>query len=189
VYGPDLTLAICSLAARRGVTVAFVGGTEHTLILLERELQRRFPRLQISLVQSPPFRATSPPEDAELVRRIATSGAGIVFVGLGCPKQERWMAEHKGRVPAVMVGVGAAFDFLAGTKPQAPRWMMRWGLEWLFRLSAEPRRLWRRYLYNNPRFVALFALQVAGTWGRIVRDRRGRAPKRPSAVSAREPSS
>jgi N-acetylglucosaminyldiphosphoundecaprenol N-acetyl-beta-D-mannosaminyltransferase len=95
-----------------------------------------------------------------VVRKIVDSGVRILFVGLGCPKQERWMIEHRGRVPAVMFGVGAAFDFIAGTKKQAPRWMMRLGLEWIFRFATEPRRLARRYLKNNPRFVLLFARQL-----------------------------
>ncbi len=94
-----------------------------------------------------------------MVREINGSGARILFVGLGCPKQERWMASHKGRVNAVMLGVGAAFDSLAGVKPQAPAWMQRAGLEWVFHLATEPRRLWRRYAYHNPRFLALFVGQ------------------------------
>jgi N-acetylglucosaminyldiphosphoundecaprenol N-acetyl-beta-D-mannosaminyltransferase len=88
----------------------------------------------------------------------------ILFVGLGCPKQESWMASHRDRLPVVLIGVGAAFDFVAGTKAQAPRWMRRSGLEWLFRLADEPRRLWRRYLYNNPRFVLLFLRQLIISW-------------------------
>jgi N-acetylglucosaminyldiphosphoundecaprenol N-acetyl-beta-D-mannosaminyltransferase len=99
-------------------------------------------------------------EEVAVVRAINESGARIVFVGLGCPKQEIWMAANKGRVRSVMLGVGAAFDFLAGSKPQAPRWMQQIGLEWLFRLATEPRRLWRRYAYHNPRFVALFTAQL-----------------------------
>jgi N-acetylglucosaminyldiphosphoundecaprenol N-acetyl-beta-D-mannosaminyltransferase len=98
------------------------------------------------------------------VKEIDRSGVQILFVGLGAPRQERWMAEHKGRVNVVMLGVGAAFDFLAGSKRQAPRLVQTLGLEWLFRLVNEPRRLWRRYLYRNPRFVALFATQLVGTW-------------------------
>ena len=109
---------------------------------------------------SPPFRPISPAEDTAIVEEINRSGARILFVGLGCPKQDRWMAAHHSRVNAVMLGVGAAFDFLAGNKAQAPRWMQDRGLEWVFRLASEPRRLWWRYLWHNPRFVVLFALQL-----------------------------
>jgi N-acetylglucosaminyldiphosphoundecaprenol N-acetyl-beta-D-mannosaminyltransferase len=115
--------------------------------------------LQIVFTLSPPFRPLSAMEDEDTIKRISDSGAGMLFVGLGCPKQEHWIMEHRGRIPAVMLGVGAAFDFLAGTKPQAPRWMMRNGLEWVFRLASEPRRLAGRYLKHNPRFLALFLQQ------------------------------
>jgi N-acetylglucosaminyldiphosphoundecaprenol N-acetyl-beta-D-mannosaminyltransferase len=121
--------------------------------------RRRFVGVLVAYAHAPPFRQLTAEEDAAVVREINGSGARILFVGLGCPKQERWMASHKGRVNAVMLGVGAAFDFLAGVKPQAPAWMQRAGLEWLFRLATEPRRLWRRYAYHNPRFVALLAGQ------------------------------
>jgi N-acetylglucosaminyldiphosphoundecaprenol N-acetyl-beta-D-mannosaminyltransferase len=104
-------------------------------------------------------------EDQELVEHVNHSGTRILFIGLNTPKQDYWMAAHKGRIDAVMIGVGAAFDFLAGVKPQAPRWMMRLGMEWLFRLTTEPRRLWKRYLKHNPRFVVLFALQWLGLSG------------------------
>ncbi|MBW2090123.1 MAG: WecB/TagA/CpsF family glycosyltransferase, partial [Deltaproteobacteria bacterium] len=99
-------------------------------------------------------------EDETIVKEINASKIKILFVGLGCPKQERWMADHQGKVEAVMIGVGAGFDFYAGTVKQAPKWMMRIGLEWLFRLCMEPKRLWPRYLYNNPRFLGLAALQL-----------------------------
>jgi len=111
---------------------------------------------------SPPFREMSRQEDLEVVEQINSSGARILFVGLGCPKQEIWMAEHKGKVNAVMLGVGAAFDFHAGVKRQAPAWMQRAGLEWLFRLFTEPRRLWKRYLYHNPRFLVLAIYDLLG---------------------------
>ena len=109
---------------------------------------------------APPFRPLSEAEDGRIVGEICQSGARILFVGLGAPKQERWMAAHRGSIPAVMLGVGAAFDFLSGVKPQAPAWMQSSGLEWLFRFSTEPRRLWWRYLKHNPRFAALFAWQL-----------------------------
>jgi N-acetylglucosaminyldiphosphoundecaprenol N-acetyl-beta-D-mannosaminyltransferase len=115
--------------------------------------------LEIAFTMSPPFRHLEAAEDEEITRRICDSGAQLLFVGLGCPKQEHWIMEHRGRIPAVMLGVGAAFDFLGGSKRQAPRWMMRNGLEWVFRLASEPRRLAGRYLKHNPRFVALFLYQ------------------------------
>jgi N-acetylglucosaminyldiphosphoundecaprenol N-acetyl-beta-D-mannosaminyltransferase len=121
--------------------------------------RQRFHGLRVAYAHAPAFRQLTPEEDAAVVREINDSGARILFVGLGCPKQERWMASHKGCVNAVMLGVGAAFDFLAGSKPQAPAWVQRAGLEWLFRLATEPRRLWRRYVYHNPRFVVLLAGQ------------------------------
>ena len=129
--------------------------------LVER-LQVRYDGLNVAFALSPPFAEMSPTEDVELVEKINGSGARILFVGLGCPKQEIWMARHRGRVNAVMLGVGAAFDFHAGVKPQAPAWMQVLGLEWLFRLSTEPRRLWKRYLYHNPRFVALAIADLLG---------------------------
>ena len=160
VYGPDLTPIVMRGAAERGVPVGFYGGSEETLRKLLERVERDFPGLEVSFHESPPFRQLTAAEDAATVARVAASGARVLFVGLGCPKQERWIAEHRGRIPAVMVGVGAAFDFLAGTKRQAPGLLQRLGLEWVFRLVNEPRRLWRRYLRHNPRFVALFARQV-----------------------------
>ncbi len=162
VYGPLLTEYVLEAAGKEGIPVGFYGGTAETLQNLKRNIQKRYPSLKIAYLHAPPFRPLTSQEDEEAVRSINDSGARILFVGLGCPKQERWMAAHKGRVQAVMLGVGAAFDFLAGVKPQAPQWMQRAGLEWLFRLLTEPRRLWRRYLYHNPRFVLLVLLQSLG---------------------------
>jgi N-acetylglucosaminyldiphosphoundecaprenol N-acetyl-beta-D-mannosaminyltransferase len=160
VYGPELTPVVLGRAADEGIPVALVGGTPSVLDALMRCFAEGYPGLQVAYRFSPPFRPMMPEEDQQLVREIEASGARIVFVGLGCPKQERWMAQHRGQISGVMVGVGAAFDFLAGVKPQAPPFMRRAGLEWIFRLATEPRRLWRRYLQQNPRFVALFARQV-----------------------------
>ena len=162
VYGPELTLRVCEVAAREGVPVGFYGGAPEALEALVKNLKRRFPDLSVVYAYSPPFRPLTPEEDAEVVEAINTSGARILFVGLGCPKQERWMAAHKGKVQAVMLGVGAAFDFHAGRVPQAPKWMQRAGLEWLFRILTEPRRLWRRYARHNPRFVILALMQLLG---------------------------
>ena len=119
-------------------------------------------------LHAPPFRALSPEEEAIDVERIQRSGAAVVFVGLGCPKQEQWMYRQVNQLQTVMIGVGAAFDFLSGEVSQAPGWMMALGLEWVYRLSQEPGRLWRRYLINNPQFILLFGLQMlAQGWRRF----------------------
>lgn len=159
ISGPDLMWALCEAAEEQGVGVYCYGSTEATLARLEARLRAAFPRLRVQF-EAPPFRALSEHEDGEGVARINASGAGLVFVGLGCPKQERWMAEHRGRIDAVMIGVGAAFDFHAGTVRRAPRWMREHGLEWLHRLVSEPRRLWRRYLVTNALFICGAARQL-----------------------------
>jgi N-acetylglucosaminyldiphosphoundecaprenol N-acetyl-beta-D-mannosaminyltransferase len=167
VYGPRLMLALCAGAARAGIPVALFGSTPETLAALERALARRFPALRVAWRESPPFRGWTEDVDAAVRRAVAASGARILFVGLGCPRQERWMAAQRGRLPAVMLGVGAAFDFVAGRKRQAPRPLGAMGLEWAFRLATEPRRLWRRYLVHNPRFAGLFTLELArAAWAR-----------------------
>jgi N-acetylglucosaminyldiphosphoundecaprenol N-acetyl-beta-D-mannosaminyltransferase len=160
VYGPDLTPVVLDAAAAAGVTVGFYGGTPEVLRSLLQLVRKRWPELRVAYAYSPPFRSATAAEEADTIRAINQSGAQILFVGIGCPKQEIWMSRHRGRVRAVMVGVGAAFDFLAGTKRQAPRFMQKTGTEWIFRLLAEPRRLWKRYLRHNPRFVALFGAQL-----------------------------
>lgn len=157
--GEDLLHAVCAHAARRETSVGFYGATPDVLEALAARLRVEYPGLQIDLCISPPFRPLTPDEDEADVSRINDAGVGILFVGLGCPKQERWMAEHRDRLGCVMLGVGAAFDFVAGRKAQAPRWMQRSGLEWSFRLASEPRRLWKRYLKHNPRFAGHFAWQ------------------------------
>uniref|UniRef100_UPI00286989FC WecB/TagA/CpsF family glycosyltransferase n=1 Tax=Deinococcus sp. TaxID=47478 RepID=UPI00286989FC len=123
----------------------------------------RFPAIELPCLIAPPFRALTAEEDVEYTRQIVDSGARIVMVGIGCPKQERWMAAHAGRIPGVMLGIGAAFDFHSGRVRQAPGVMQRLGLEWLFRLLMEPRRLWKRYARHNPRFVGLFMKQLLNT--------------------------
>jgi N-acetylglucosaminyldiphosphoundecaprenol N-acetyl-beta-D-mannosaminyltransferase len=162
VYGPDLTPYLLGFAAAEGIPIGFYGGAPAVLARLRTVLANRFPNLRVAFYRSPPFRPSTLEEDGADVDEINRSGARILFIGLGVPKQERWMAEHVGRVQAVMVGVGAALDFLAKVKPQAPVWMQKSGLEWCFRLCTEPRRLWRRYLKHGPRFVALFSLQLCG---------------------------
>jgi N-acetylglucosaminyldiphosphoundecaprenol N-acetyl-beta-D-mannosaminyltransferase len=161
VYGPTLTPIVCARAELLGIPVGFYGGSQQVLDALLWRLRKRFPRLEVAFAHSPPFRALSDEEDRRMTEAIDASGARILFVGLGCPKQERWMASHRETLSCVMLGVGAAFDFLAGAKPQSPPWMQRAGLEWLFRLCVEPRRLWRRYLIHNPRFLFRFALELA----------------------------
>lgn len=160
VRGADLTLEVCRLAEARNLCIGLFGGTEKVLTDLNRSLSRRFPLLRIGFAYSPPFRPLTNSETARVREDINTSNVDVLFVGLGCPKQERWMAENRLFVSAVMLGVGAAFDFISGAKKTAPRWMQLAGLEWLHRLSMEPKRLWRRYCEQNPRFVWHFTRQV-----------------------------
>lgn len=163
VYGPDLLLAVCEVSSRKGYRQYFYGGAEGVPERLAAALADRCPGLQVAGVESPPFRSLTDEEDRAAVERINAAKPDIVWVGLGAPKQERWMAAHYGRLKApVIVSVGAAFDFHAGVKKQAPRWMQRSGLEWLHRLASEPRRLWKRYLINNPWFLWLVFLQLSG---------------------------
>ncbi|HKW28929.1 MAG TPA: WecB/TagA/CpsF family glycosyltransferase [Verrucomicrobiae bacterium] len=164
VYGPKLTLHVCKAAARAGTPLGFFGGTATVVDDLVRNLNAHYPGLPVVFTHAPPFRPLTAQEDDSLCQAIAASGCRILFVGLGCPKQERWMDEHRERIQAVMLGVGAAFDFISGHKPQAPRWLQTLGGEWLFRLATEPRRLWRRYAYHNPRFVALAGWQLLRYW-------------------------
>lgn len=159
INGPDVMWALCERSAAEGMPIYCYGSTQQTLDLLEQRLREAFPSLKMTL-ESPPFRPLTAEEDAAAVERMNASGAGFVFVGLGCPKQERWMADHRGRVNAVMLGVGAAFPFHAGTLPRAPAWMRRNGLEWLHRLASEPGRLWKRYLVTNTLFLAGAAKQL-----------------------------
>ncbi|MEM7786252.1 MAG: WecB/TagA/CpsF family glycosyltransferase [Bacteroidota bacterium] len=151
VYGPDLTLAVLRRAADVGLPVAFYGSTPEVLDALRTRLTEAVPGIDIVDAISPPFRALTEAEDEVMIDRLRQSGARVVFVGLGCPRQERWCAAHVGRLDAVLLGVGAAFDFHAGGLRQAPRWMQRAGLEWAFRLGMEPKRLWRRYARVVPR--------------------------------------
>ena len=153
INGPDLMWKYCALAARRGESIYLYGGASATLATLQHRLVQAFPGLRVAGAYSPPFRTLTAAEDAAAVATINASGAGTVWVSLGCPKQENWMAEHRGRVNAVMIGVGAAFDYHAGTIHRAPLPVQRLGLEWLHRLISEPRRLWRRYLVTNTLFV------------------------------------
>lgn len=153
VSGPDLMLAYCSAAAAAGESIFLLGSTQSTLDQLRPRLLARFPGLRIAGALSPPFRALTTEDDERIADVIASSGASTVWVSLGCPKQELWMSRQRGRIVAPMIGVGAAFDFHAGTVRRAPNWMRQSGLEWLHRLASEPRRLWKRYLLTNTAFV------------------------------------
>jgi N-acetylglucosaminyldiphosphoundecaprenol N-acetyl-beta-D-mannosaminyltransferase len=153
VFAPELTIRLCEMAVREGIPVGFYGSTPEVVRDLRRRVMERFSSLQISFCYSPPFRALTDEEDSSICDAINRSGARILFVGLGCPKQERWMCEHRGRVTATMIGVGWAFDILAGRSKTAPTWIQKMGMEWLYRLAQNPRKLWRRHLKHNPRFV------------------------------------
>lgn len=154
ISGPDLMLRLTEVASRTGLPVYLLGGGDDTLVQLHHALQARWPELLIAGAFSPPFRRWDARDREQIEQSVAKSGARIVFVGLGCPKQESWMASQHGRLPAVLIGVGAAFDFHAGRLKRAPLWMQVSGLEWLHRLLQEPRRLGPRYLVTNTLFVA-----------------------------------
>jgi N-acetylglucosaminyldiphosphoundecaprenol N-acetyl-beta-D-mannosaminyltransferase len=153
INGPDLMWRYLGEAERNGQGVFFYGSTAETLTKLSQAVGQHFPRLKVRGTYSPPFRKLLTEEDEAEVELINRSDAHVVFVGLGCPKQEKWMAAHRGRINAVMVGVGAAFDFHAGTKKRAPLWLQRKGLEWLYRLGTDPRRLFKRYIVTNTLFI------------------------------------
>lgn len=153
VTGPDLMLALFSRA--NGLKHYFYGSTEETLAMLREKLTAQYPSLAIAGMTSPPFRELRPEEDAEEIRKINASGADIIWVGLGAPKQEVWMYEHRDKVNGVMIGVGAGFDYHAGNIKRAPMWMQRMSLEWLYRLLQDPKRLFRRYFVTNTRYLWL----------------------------------
>jgi exopolysaccharide biosynthesis WecB/TagA/CpsF family protein len=163
VYGPELMLRICRQAALKSLPIYLYGSTPQVMELLQQQLEVRFPGLRIVGAESPPFRPLTPEEDAAVVERINGSGARIVFIGLGCPKQDHFAADHAAAIHGVQVCVGAAFEFHAGTKPMAPQWLQRHGLEWLYRLFCEPRRLWRRYFQTNSVFLVKW---FAASFGR-----------------------
>jgi N-acetylglucosaminyldiphosphoundecaprenol N-acetyl-beta-D-mannosaminyltransferase len=163
VYGPDLMLALCEASVEHGSRHFLLGGAEGVAKKLEFNLMGRFPGLVIAGTYSPPFRSLTPQEDADVVDMLRQARADVIWVGLGTPKQERWMAAHCDQLPgSVLIGVGAAFDFHTGRTRQAPVWMRQNGLEWFYRLLVEPRRLWRRYLINNPLFATLSLAQILG---------------------------
>ena len=176
VYGPETMARICERAAHESVPIYLYGGSQQVIDALLQKLPRRFPRLQIAGAESPPFRALTPEEDAAVVDRINDSGAGIVFIGLGCPKQDHFAGDHAGRICAVQACVGAAFDFHAGTKAMAPQWMQRNGFEWLYRFASEPRRLWKRYLNTNSIFVAKWLIAAVRKHPQAPRSRDSKTP-------------
>lgn len=160
VCGPILTLAVCEAAAETNTPIALYGGTPESLVAFNTFLKTQYPNIEIACQISPPFRELTAEEDATYTAQIVASGAKVLFVGIGCPRQEIWMAEHQDRIPAVMLGVGAAFNFHSGRVKHAPMWVQKIGFEWLFRLIMEPRRLWKRYFKHNPRFIFLFLRQL-----------------------------
>ena len=163
VYGPDLMLAFCGETQAKGYRDFFYGGEPGVAEQLAESLKLRFPGIQVAGTYSPPFRPLSQEEDDEIVSMISRAAPDVLWVGLGAPKQERWMHEHRSKLKVpVIVGVGAAFDMISGRTRQAPRWMREHGLEWLFRLFQEPRRLWRRYLIYGTQFIAWIILESLG---------------------------
>ncbi len=155
VAGPDLMPALLRLSEKKGYRHFFYGSTQETILQLEENLHERYPKLEIAGMYSPPFRPLSREEDAAIVDQINETAPDFIWVGLGAPKQEDWMYDHRGRIKGVMLGVGAAFDFSAGTAKRAPRWMQECYMEWLYRLMQDPKRLFHRYFTTNVRFVFL----------------------------------
>lgn len=163
VRGADLTRALLELSNERGLTLGFYGGSEQALESISALISNKYPNIKLNCLISPPYRELSEKECNDYVETIKKAGVQILFVGLGCPKQEIWMAKHKGKIDSVMIGVGAVFDFLSGTKKEAPVWIQKLGLEWFFRLLSEPRRLWKRYFIHNPRFIWNFTIQFVSS--------------------------
>ncbi len=160
IRGFDLTMRLCQESVEKGLNVGFYGGaSEKVLKNVENHLKMQFPDIKVCFSYSPPFRPLTLTEDLAVVEEINSAEVDILFVGIGCPKQENWMAEHKDSLNCVMLGVGAAFDFISGEKKHAPILVQRIGMEWFFRLCSEPKRLWKRYLKHNPRFVYYFLQQ------------------------------
>ena len=161
VRGQDIMKSLCKTSGSKNLNIGLYGGSSDSLLeQVVNNLNQSYPDIQITYTYSPPFRKLTNDEDQMVIKDINNAEVNILFVGIGCPKQERWMAEHKESLNCVMLGVGAAYDFIAGSKQHAPKWMQQVGLEWLFRLCSEPSRLWKRYLKQNPRFIYYFAKQV-----------------------------
>jgi exopolysaccharide biosynthesis WecB/TagA/CpsF family protein len=160
VYGPTLTWNVLEKANEQKLSLFFYGSTEKTLRLFQKNISETFPQIKIVGFHIDRFRNATKEEDEQDIEKINQSSAHIILVGRGCPRQEIWVAEHIGKINGVMLAVGAAFDFHANTLKQAPRWMQNNGLEWLFRLIQEPRRLWKRYLFTNSKFIYLILLKI-----------------------------
>jgi N-acetylglucosaminyldiphosphoundecaprenol N-acetyl-beta-D-mannosaminyltransferase len=160
VRANDLMIMLCAFAEQSDLTVGFYGGQQRVIDGIKERAKVDYPNLKIVYAFSPPFRPLTDVEDAEITAEINRKKPDLLFMGLGCPKQENWMAAHKNRVDTVMLGVGASFDFYAGNVKESPEWLGKFGLEWLFRLTQEPKRLWRRYLILNPRFMWLATRQL-----------------------------
>jgi N-acetylglucosaminyldiphosphoundecaprenol N-acetyl-beta-D-mannosaminyltransferase len=160
VRANDLMIMLCAFAEKNNLSVGFYGGRQEVIDAILERAKKDFPNLRVAYAFSPPFRALNEEEDARITAEINRAAPDILFMGLGCPKQENWMAAHNDKLKAVMLGVGASFDFFAGNVRESPEWMGKLGLEWLFRLTQEPKRLWKRYLILNPRFVWLAAMQL-----------------------------
>lgn len=160
VSGPDLMSEIFRLSEEKDYRHFFYGSTKQTLDLLKKNLMKKYPALQIAGMYAPPFRQLTKEEDEEIIEEINRTKPDFVWVGLGAPKQEIWMAEHKNKILAVMIGVGAGFDFHAGTVKRAPMWMQRCGLEWFYRLLQDPKRLWKRYVVTNSKFIWYMLLRL-----------------------------
>jgi N-acetylglucosaminyldiphosphoundecaprenol N-acetyl-beta-D-mannosaminyltransferase len=162
VRANDLLVSICRQAEKTGLSIGFYGGKETVIDAIKARIRKEFPGLVVSYAFSPPFRELELEEEKRIIEQINSSLTDILFVGLGCPKQENWMHGHRSDIRSVMLGVGASFDFYAGNIRECPEWLGKMGLEWLFRLTQEPRRLWHRYLVLNPRFSLLAILQLLG---------------------------
>lgn len=160
VYGPTMTLKVCERAAKEGLSIYLYGSQKEVLEKFETNLKKKFPGLVIAGKQPSRFRQVTADEQSEIAETIRESGASIVLVGLGCPRQETWVFEYRNLLSMPLLAVGAAFDFHAGTVPQAPEWYQKCGLEWLFRFMQEPKRLWKRYAYLNPLYLFLLGLQL-----------------------------
>lgn len=162
VRANDLMIMLCAYAEKNNLSVGFYGGKQEVIDEILKRAKNDYPNLRVAYDFSPPFRPLTKAEDAEITAEINRAKPDILFMGLGCPKQENWMSAHKDKLKAVMLGVGASFDFYAGNVKESPEWMGKFGLEWLFRLTQEPKRLWKRYLILNPRFVWLATMQLLG---------------------------